>query len=263
MVEEGQVCGDHDVILLCCKGYDLTDAIKTIAPAMGDQSLVLPLLNGMRHIEVLQEAFGTARVLGAFTFITATMMPDGTINQGQVRLSSTAIGELDGRASPRCVTIKAAMEVGGITTQVSNNILAEMWAKFFAFGCSATIASLTRSRAGAIAKSSSGATFVSAVIDECSRVVTAAGYPPPADWTGVIRSLFAQPDSIYAPSLAVDMEQGRRTEGECTVGDLVQRALKHGISAPILSAAFCNLQAYEINRRDSAARGDQRGQFAA
>lgn len=253
MIEQGQFDGKHDVILLCCKAYDLADAIKTIAPATGDQSVVLPLLNGMRHIEALTEAFGTTRVLGAFTFINATLMPDGTIHQGQVRLNSTAIGELDGRASPRCAVIKAAMEAGGIPVEISTNIVAEMWTKFFAFACSATIASVTRSRAGAIARSGNGATLVSAVIDECTRVVTAAGYPPPADWANMISSIFAQHDSTYAPSLAVDMEQGRRTEGESTVGDLVQRAVRHGISTPILSAALCNLQAYEINRSDSRA----------
>jgi 2-dehydropantoate 2-reductase len=250
MIERGQVEGDYDVILLCCKAYDLPDAIETIAPAMGRQSLVLPLLNGIRHIEVLADAFGTARVLGAFTFINATLMPDGTIQQGQVRLNRTAIGELDGRPSPRCMAIKAAMEAGGIPTQISSNIVTEMWTKFFAFASSATIASVTRSRAGAIARSRSGATLVSAVIDECTRVVTAAGYPPPADWADVIRNIFAQRDSTYAPSMAVDMEQGRRTEGECTVGDLVQRAERHGINTPILSAALCNLQAYEIKRSD-------------
>jgi 2-dehydropantoate 2-reductase len=111
-----------------------------------------------------------------------------------------------------------------------------------------TIASLTRSRAGVIARSSAGTPFVSAVIKRCSRVVTAKGYPPTSDIAGIIRGLFSQPDSTYGPLLLVDMEEGRATEGEHTIGDLVKRAAQRGISAPILGAALCNLQAYEINR---------------
>jgi 2-dehydropantoate 2-reductase len=123
-----------------------------------------------------------------------------------------------------------------------------MWMKFFGFACNAAIATLTRSRAGTIARSGSGASFVSAVIEECTRVVTAVGYPPPADTAGLIRGLFSQPDSTYGPSILIDMEGGRPTEGEHTIGDLVERAARGGVSTPILSAALCNLQAYEINR---------------
>jgi 2-dehydropantoate 2-reductase len=236
------------VVLLCCKAYDLDGAMAAIAPAMGDQSVILPLLNGVRHIDALTETFGPERLLGGLTIINAALMPDGAIQQSQVRININAIGEFDGRGSPRCTAIKTALEAGGIPVQVSDSILAMMWMKFFGFACNAAIATLTRSRAGTIARSGSGASFVSAVIEECTRVVTAVGYPPPADTAGLIRGLFSQSDSTYGPSILIDMEGGRPTEGEHTIGDLVERAARGGVSTPILSAALCNLQAYEINR---------------
>jgi 2-dehydropantoate 2-reductase len=251
-VQQGQLDGTYDVILLCCKAYDLDSAMNAIAPAMNEQSVIAPVLNGVRHIDVLTERFGPGRVLGGLTVINAALMPDGTIQQSQVRINLNIIGELDGRASARCTAIKAALDAGGIPTQISDNIRAMMWAKFFGFVCSATIATLTRSRAGAIAKSASGASFVSAVIEECARVVTAAGYPPappPApDTAGLTRGLFSQPDSTFGPSILIDMEDGRPTEGEHTIGDMVERAARVNVSVPILSAARCNLQVYEINR---------------
>jgi 2-dehydropantoate 2-reductase len=247
-IQQGQVDGAYDVVLLCCKAYDLVDAINAIAPAVGDQSVVLPVLNGVRHIEVLAKAFGAHRVLGGLTVINAAMMPDGTIQQSQVRINITAIGELDGRISSRCTAIKTALEAGGIPVQVSENIIAGMWMKFFGFACSATVASLSRSRAGATASSGAGASFVSAVIEECTRAVTAEGYPPPPETAGLIRGLFSQPNSTYGPSILIDIEDGRPTEGEHTIGDLMERAMRRGVSTPILSAALCNLQAYEINR---------------
>jgi 2-dehydropantoate 2-reductase len=250
-IQQGQLEGTYDVVLLCCKAYDLSGAMSAIAPAMGEQSVVLPLLNGVRHIDVLTERFGAQRVLGGLTVINAALMPDGTIQQSEVRINITAIGELDGRVSSRCTAIKTALDTGGIPVQISDNIVAAMWMKFFGFACNATIASLSRSRAGAIAKSGTGASFVSAVIEECTRAVTAEGYPPPPDTASLIRGLFSKPNSTYGPSLLIDMEDGRTTEGDHTIGDLVERASRRNIGTPLLSAALCNLQAYEINRSNS------------
>lgn len=251
IVQQAQLDGTYDVILLTCKAYDLDGAMDAIAPAMSDQSVIVPLLNGVRHIDILKARFGPERVLGGLTVINAALMPDGSIQQSQVRVNLTAIGELDGKSSSRCTAIKAALDAGGIPVQIPESIMVMMWEKFFGFVCSATIATLSRSRAGAIAQAAGGAAFVSAVIDECTRVVTALGHPPiPAiNAAGQVAGLYAQTSSAYGPSMLIDMEDDRPTEGEHTIGDLAERAAQAGIGAPILTAARCNLQAYDIGRR--------------
>jgi 2-dehydropantoate 2-reductase len=252
VVQQGQVDGTYDVVLLTCKAYDLDGAIASIAPAMGEHTAVLPLLNGVRHIDALTAAFRRERVLGGLTVINAALLADGTIQQSQVRVNLNVVGELDGRVSDRCNAIKSSLDAGGIPVQIADNILAMMWGKLHGFAAIATIATLTRARAGTIVKTSSGASFVSAVIEECERIVTAAGYPPappPApDTAAIVRGLYSQPDSTYGPSMLIDMEDGRPTEAEHVIGDLVQRAAQLGLPVPILTAALCNLQAYEIAR---------------
>jgi 2-dehydropantoate 2-reductase len=239
-----------DVILLTCKAYDLDGAMDAIEPAVNERTVILPLLNGVRHIDILSERFGRERVLGGLTIINAALMPDGAIQQSQLRFNITMIGELDGQLSDRCTAIKTALEAGGISVQVADKILVMMWEKFFGFTCNATITSLTRSRAGVIARAKDGASFVTAVISECVKVVTALGYPPLPAWNSAssIAGVFSEPNSIYGPSLLIDMEDRRTTEGEHTVGDLADRAARAGIDAPLLTAARCNLQAYEISR---------------
>ena len=74
--------------------------MDAIAPAMTERSIIVPLLNGVRHIDILTERFGRGRVLGGLTIINAALMPDGTIQQSQLRINITMIGELDGQ---RCV----------------------------------------------------------------------------------------------------------------------------------------------------------------
>jgi 2-dehydropantoate 2-reductase len=247
-VQQGEAIAPADIVLLTCKAYDLDGAIAAIRPAMGAHSAVFPVLNGMRHIDVLKEAFGPERVLGGLTTVNTALLPDGVIQQSALKVNFNAVGELDGHKSQRCTAFRQALEKGGLPIDVSDNIVKAMWSKFFGFASIATIASLTRSRAGAIARSAVGRDFVTAVLDEGARIAAAEGYPAPSNMTDIVHGMFSQVGSSYGPSILVDMEEGRTTEGEHTIGDMVQRARKHGIAAPILTAALCNLQAYELNR---------------
>ena len=248
-VQQGQLDAAFDVILLSCKAYDLDSAMNAIAPAVGKQSAILPLLNGVRHIDVLKDRFGAHSVLGGLAMISAALLPDGSVRHNPIRLpTNSAVGELDGRRSSRCEAIKEVFTAGGVAFDAREDIIAAMWEKFFGFTCNAVIATLTRSRAGAIARSEAGAAFVSAVLEEGTRIVTAEGFPPPSDTPNIIRGMFSQAASAYCPSMLVDMEEGRATEGEHTIGDLADRAAKRSIAAPLLTAARCNLQVHEINR---------------
>ncbi len=244
----GQVDGAYDVVLLCCKAYDLDDAMDAVAPAVGPGTAVLPFLNGIKHVSALADRFGTGRVLGGLTAINAVLEPHGDVVQSAVKIDMTALGELSGERSARCADIQHAFTVAGMPMALSDNVIALMWAKFFAFACIATLATLTRARAGAIARSAVGASFVSAVIEECGRIVAAEGYPPPKDIADIVRGLYAQRDSTYGPSILVDMQDGRPTEGHHTIGDLVERAARHEMPVPLLTAALCNLQVYELAR---------------
>src|SRR5262245_31355706 len=215
----GQIDGAYDVILLCCKAYDLNDALAAVAPAVGPGTPVLPVLNGIGHISMLTERFGSGQVLGGVTGVNAVLEASGDVVQSPARIEMTALGELNGERSERCLAIQRAFTDAGVSMTLRTDIVAYMWAKFFLFAAIATLATLTRARAGAIARSAAGSSLVSAVIEECARVATAEGYPPPNDVVEIVRGLYAQRDSRYGPSILVDVEAGRPTEGPHTIGD--------------------------------------------
>ena len=247
-VVAGQIDGPYDVIVLCCKAYDLADAMLAIAPAVCPGTAVLPFLNGIKHVSMLSERFGAEQVLGGLTAVNAVLAPNGDVIQSPVKIDMTAFGEVSGTPSARCAAIHRAFAAAGLSATVSPNVMASMWAKFFGFACIATLATLTRSRAGVVATSAAGPSLVAATIEECGRVAAAEGYPPPKEVADIVRGLYAQRDSRYGPSMLVDMEEGRPTEGEHTIGDLVERAMRHGLPVPLLTAVRCSLQAYEISR---------------
>ena len=251
-VVAGKIDRPYDVIVLCCKAYDLAEAMLAIAPAVGPGTAVLPFLNGIKHVSMLSEQFGPEQVLGGLTAVNAVLAPNGDVVQSPVKIDMTAFGELSGASSARCAAIHRAFAAAGLSATVSADVTASMWAKFFGFACIASLATLTRSRAGVVATSAAGPFLVAATIEECGRVAAAEGYPPPKEVADIVRGLYAQRDSRYGPSMLVDMEEGRPTEGEHTIGDLVERAIRHGLPVPLLTAVRCSLQAYELSRLASA-----------
>ena len=247
-VVAGKIDGPYDVIVLCCKAYDLADAMLAITPAVGRGTAVLPFLNGIKHVSMLSDRFGAEQVLGGLTAVNAVLAPNGDVIQSPVKIDMTAFGEVSGAPSERCTAIHRAFATAGLSATVSADVMASMWAKFFGFACIASLATLTRSRAGVVATSAAGPSLVAATIEECGRVAAAEGYPPPKEVAEIVRGLYSQRDSRYGPSMLVDMEEGRPTEGEHTIGDLVGRAMRHGLPVPLLTAVRCSLQAYEISR---------------
>jgi 2-dehydropantoate 2-reductase len=247
-VHAGGIEGCYDIALLACKAYDLDTAIEDFAPALSPGGAILPVLNGINHVALLSDRFGAGRVLGGVTSFSVERTPEGDISVPGHATEQTSFGELTGESSSRCEAIRAVLAAGGAPSMVSDHIIGEMWGKFSGFAAAAAIAVLTRARAGEIAAAPAGPGFVAAALDECARVAAAEGYPPPAAVIDRYRRIYSQIGSGAAPSMLHDIENGRPTEGDHVVGDLVRRADRLGVEAPILRAALCNLQIYEAGR---------------
>jgi len=244
--------------------WEVFMATITTVIALGSLSAILPVLNGIHHIATLVHRFGSDRVLGGVALVRAELSPEGDILRSEgSNLDKTSFGELTGERSARCQEIQHALAAGGVSSTVSDNIVGEMWAKFCAFAANATISTLTRARAGEIAAAPAGPTFVDGVFSECASVATAEGYPPPKEMGDLVRAIYARAGSSYAPSILSDMEKARSTEGEFTIGDLVRRADRHGLSVPVLRAALCNLQIHDAQTSKQAVVGQPRVKPAA
>lgn len=162
--------------------------------------------NSIRSNFVGPRCIGASSLRFGLTVINAALLPDGTIQQSEVRITSRQLERSMDEFRPDARQFRRRWTRAASQVQISDNIVAAMRMKFFGFAWNATIASLSRSRAGAIARSAVGASFVSAVIKECTRAVTTEEYLPPSDTAGLTRGLFSQPTSTYGPSLLIDVE---------------------------------------------------------
>src|SRR5262249_27327530 len=132
-----------DLVLLACKSYDLAEAADTVAPAVGPDTVVLPLLNGMRHLDVLDERFGARRVLGGLCAISARLEPSGPVAHLD-DVHRLALGERAGGWTPRVEAIAKVMAGCRFESRPSPAIVLEMWQKWVFLATLAGVTCLMR-----------------------------------------------------------------------------------------------------------------------
>jgi 2-dehydropantoate 2-reductase len=232
-----------DAIILSCKAYDLEDAIATIRPAAAG-ALIIPQLNGIRHLDVLDGEFGAANVAGGAALIGATLDPDGTI-----RHINTLQGFIHGARCPaqreRLERLQGELLRGGFGPVLSDDIVLDMWEKFVLLCSIAGICCLLRANVGQIARTRDGASLALEMLADCVAVAGAAGFPPRPGFLEATRQSLTDRDSANAPSMLRDLQRGGAVEAEQIVGDMLARAEALGRPATLLRAAYAQLQAYQ------------------
>ena len=239
-----------DLILLSCKAYDLQGAMESFAPAVGANTAILPLLNGMKHMDLLAARFGAGAVLGGQCIISVTLDGEGRILHLN-DLHFLSFGEQNGAKSPRVAAIAAAFSGAKFDSQLSPAILQEMWEKWAFIAAAAGICCLMRGAFGDIA-AGGGSQYASDLFAECCAVAAKNGFAP-GD-TAVKRSLgmLTAAGSPIAASMLRDIERGARIESDHIVGDLLARG--GGQDYPLLQIAYAHLRTYEARRqREQAA----------
>lgn len=239
-----QVGGPYDVVMLTAKHYDLDNAIDAIRPAVGRDTAVLPLLNGLVHLDKLDAAFGPGHVLGGVAYVGAVLLPDGSIRHIN-RLSGVAHGERGGGVSERTKAIAAEFAGTPVSAPANDNIVLEMWEKFVFISAMAGMNCLMRGTIGEIAATRDGKALMLAMLAECRAVAGAAGFAPRKEPSERLDAMLTEAGSPNSASMRQDLEAGRRTEADAIIGDMLRRAAGFRIATPLLSAAYCALQVHE------------------
>jgi 2-dehydropantoate 2-reductase len=249
LVSAGAIKDHYDLIILSSKSYDLENSIEDFAAAMGPRSCVLPLLNGLRHLDILDGRFGAQRVLGGLARISSTLDDDGRIHQLGA-FNSLAFGAR--KAGPRIIVddIAAALKVPGFEALLSEDILQEMWEKWVFIAAAAATTCLMRATIGDI-MAADARDIPAGLMQECGAIAAGNGFPPREASMRIGLSVLTTPGSPFTASMLRDMEQGGRIEADHIIGDLLKR-WSAASATPLLSTAYAHLRAYEARRRREA-----------
>ena len=237
-----------DVILLTCKAFDLDSAMDAIAPAIGEQSAIVPLLNGVRHIDRLVTRFGAARVLGGVALISVTLAANGEIHHLN-KLHRFTVGSLGWRPSPWLEPLSKLMESSGVDFVLADNIGQAMWDKMVFLATLAGATCLMRSSVGTIMATLAGEQFINGLLDECAAVAEANGRKLGDTQLTVFRNMLTDRSSALVASMLRDIEANKQTEGDHILGDMISWAANKKLEVPLLKLAYSHLQAYERRRQ--------------
>ncbi|HEY3783736.1 MAG TPA: 2-dehydropantoate 2-reductase [Steroidobacteraceae bacterium] len=239
-----------DLILLSCKAYDLEEAISAFAPAVGAASAVLPLLNGMRHLELLQSRFGAEAVLGGQCIISSALDAQGRIVHLN-DLHTLTFGERTAPHSARAAAILQELAGATFEARLSAAITQDMWEKWVFIAALAGITCLMRSTIGDIG-AADPAPLAAELYAECAQIASDAGHAPgPAMRQRSLAALTTAGSPLTA-SMLRDIENGGRTEVDHILGDLLRRRTRNSGGAPshsLLELAHAHIRAYESRRQ--------------
>ena len=243
----GAVREPFDLVLVAVKSYSLTEAADQFAPAVGRSTAILPVINGMRHIESLREKFDTDRVLGGMALISATLDADGHVVQ-LLPSHDLVFGELSGGFSDRIGALSAVLGDAGFNARASDVMMLEMWEKWVGLATTAGITCLMRASIGDIVAAPGGRDAILHLLHENGAVAEASGFKPRPQFIEYCSSLFTTAGSPLKASMLRDIERGSTTEGEHVLGDLATRARALGVATPLLDLARIHVAAYEAGR---------------
>lgn len=249
-----QIASSYDLIFVSVKSYDLAGAIDDFAPAVGPRTVIIPVLNGMHHMDVLAQRFGKDAVMGGVCYVATQVDSQGRIVQ-LADFQSLIYGELDGKKSNRIEAVHQTFQGAGFDTAISGDILREMWQKWVWLATVGAITCLLRGNIGEIVAVPGGAELALSALRECAAIASACSYPMSKAFLAEKGPPLTARGSSLTSSMYRDLQDHARVEADTILGDLLDRGRKHGVSAPIVQAAFVSLTIYQQTRARAKAAG--------
>jgi 2-dehydropantoate 2-reductase len=244
LVSADKIDTPYDLVLLSVKAYALEAAMNDFAAAVGPETMIFPVLNGLRHVELLAKRFGEHAVIGGVCLVAAEIDDEGRIVQ-LADFQQLVYGERNGETTSRLQTLDAALRGAGFDARLSTDIMQAMWEKWVQLASLGAITCLMRGAIGEIVAVTGGADLSLKVLDESSAVATACGHKPSETLLSKHAAAITAPGSPLTSSMYRDLRKGAPVEADHILGDFIDRGAAHGVPTPLLKAAFVNLRVYQ------------------
>ena len=245
LVSAGKINTPYDLVFLSVKAYALEAAMNDFAAAVGPETMIFPVLNGMRHIDLLTTRFGEHAVIGGVCLVATEIDGEGRIVQ-LADMQRLVYGERNGETTPRLQTLDATLQGGGgFDARLSTDIMQAMWEKWVQLASLGAITCLMRGTIGEIVAVPGGADLSLKMLDESAAVATAYGHKPPETFLTRNAAAMTALGSPLTSSMYRDLRKGAPVEADHILGDFIERGRERGIVTPLLKAAFVNLRVYQ------------------
>ncbi|MGF2614884.1 ketopantoate reductase family protein [Rossellomorea vietnamensis] len=234
----------YDAIILSVKAYHLESAMDSIAPYVGGETMILPLLNGMSHVDKLVGRFGEQRVIGGLCFVESTLDSQGRVVQSSP-IHDVVFGERTGGKTERILKLQETLSGTKANFTLSESIVQDMWHKYLFITTLSGVTSLFRAPIGPIRENKTGLSFIKNTLSETSAIMRKLGAPIADDVEAKQLEKLNSMGFEMKSSLQRDMEKKLPIEVDHLYGFLLNEAKKYDIPAETLQFIYANLKIYE------------------
>jgi 2-dehydropantoate 2-reductase len=225
-----------DLVLFTVKTYDAAEAIEQLRPAVGPNTAVLTLQNGVESAERLAEAFGAQHVVAGTAVMTSMLVAPGVIEATPIRV--LVLAELAGPPTPRLERIAQAFREIGVDVSVAADARRAIWEKFVLLAAMATLTSACDQPVGPVREDPRAAALLRQLMAEVASVGRACGVELAKDVEDQAWRRIASAPPTARSSMQVDLEAGRRVELEQLTGTVVRLASEHGVAVPAFQVLY-------------------------
>jgi len=240
-----------DAVIVAVKTWQLADVAPRLAPLVGPDTVVVPLLNGVEAADELAAVLGPAPVAAGLCGIVSFLVAPGHVHHEGVD-PYVRVGELDDRPSPRLERLVGAFRAGGVRAEIAPDIRAALWQKLLFIAPVSAVAALVRTTLGVWRHLAEPRELARLAMRETVAVAAARGVKLPAD---AVERTLAGLDGIEptsTPSLQRDFEAGRRSELDAQVGAVVRMGAAAGVPTPASRLLYECLLPQELAARAAA-----------
>jgi 2-dehydropantoate 2-reductase len=235
--------GPADLVLFCVKAYDTESAAERLRPAVGPDTVILPVQNGIDSAERIGRIVGPRRVIGGLAGVSSVVAAPGVIEH-RAGPDVIQLGELDGPPSKRTERVVEALARAGIKAHVRPDMRVALWEKFVLICGLSGLTALTRLPLGAVLACPETRTLFGQVMEETQTVGQATGVPVPGDHAAKMMKFFQGSDRAIRGSLYYDLAAGRRLEIETLNGTVVRLGQERSVPTPANFAVYAALKPY-------------------
>ncbi len=238
-VTKDQLTPIYDLIILAPKAFDLASALDSISLA-SRHGVILPLLNGLSHLQVLDDKFGRDRVMGGVAHIAAMLTEAGAVRQ-LTDLHALTVGPRSAAHAPLAKAFYALCETAGFDHTYSENIEQSLWDKWIFLATLAGMTTLCRGTVGDIVAAPWGTEIMRKFFGECCAIAQAQGFPMKESARTRSLDQLTKQGSTFTASMLRDLRSGKMTEHSHILGEMVQRGVDKDIACDLLKAAHTHL----------------------
>lgn len=217
-----------DVLWITVKATQLQSALESV-PAGSQIRAIVPLLNGIDHVQLLRERFGHDRVIPATIAVESERTAPGVIvhRSPWVRLNAATSGQ------PILESAFQEFSRFGFECNFIDNETTLLWSKLVFLAPIALSTTAAAAPIGDVRNNPSRRTRLEACVREACAVATASGAT--VDVNTVPGNLDKLPPQMRS-SMQKDVAAGRQPELDAIAGPILRGAEKHGLPAPATHA---------------------------